>query len=113
MGPERSARYEFAEIELQNSGFSSGEPKVSIRVVRQEPGRGVEGGDVPRRQRVSRSGYEATTPAHITPALISPAITIERSVMYPPMECPHMPMRFGSASACRFMEATALRTSTV
>src|SRR6185503_132162 len=113
MGPERSARYEFAEIEFQNSGFSSGEPKVSIKVVRQEPGRGVEGADVPRRHRERRSGYEPTTPAHITPALMSLVRTIERSVIYPPMECPHMPMRFGSASACRFMEATALRTSTV
>ena len=107
------ARYEFAEIEFQNSGFSSGEPNVSTRVVRQEPGRGVEGGAEPRRQRDSRSGYEATTPAHITPALISPVITMERSVMYPPMECPHIPIRFGSASTCRFMEATALSTSTV
>jgi hypothetical protein len=39
-------------------------------------------------------------------------MTIERSVMYPPIEWPHMPMRFGSALGCRFMAATALSTST-
>src|SRR5262245_31561910 len=102
-------------MEFQNSGFSSGEPKFSTKEKRQEPGRGVGGtlAPGPRRQRVSRSGYEPTTPAQMTPAFMSFVITMERRVIYPPIECPHIPMRFGSASGNRFMVATALRTSTV
>lgn len=53
-----SARYEFAEMEFQNSGFCSGEPYCSTNVERHEPGRGDESGDapVPRRQLYKRSG---------------------------------------------------------
>src|SRR5215207_3076904 len=109
MGPETSLKYELAEIEFQNSGFSSGEPYCCTRENLHERGEGVDVADapVPRRQRVNKSGYEATTPAQITPALMSCVTTIERKVIYPPMECPHMPMRFGSASGWRFIEATA------
>src|SRR5512132_2712805 len=100
MGPDRSPRYEFAEIEFQNSGFASGEPNSFTNEYRHERGEGVEVAVEPEplRQRVSRSGYDATTPAQMTPALISLEMTIERSVMYPPIEWPHMPIRFGSAS---------------
>src|SRR4030095_14068901 len=97
-------------MDLQKSGLLSAEPYACSSEYTQEPGPAVVG-SAPQFQRVKRSGKRATTPAQMTPALISFVTTIERSVMYPPMECPHIPMRLGSASGWRFTEATALSTS--
>ena len=47
MGPEISLKYEFAEIEFQNSGFSCGEPYRLVYDDRHELGRGVETVEVP------------------------------------------------------------------
>src|SRR3990170_3289729 len=103
-------------MEVQKSGISSGEPYSSTSSVRQRrPNRGVAvvvgSGVQPSGVgvavgRTNRLGYGPTTPAQITPALISPVMIIERRVRYPPSECPHMPMRFGSASGKRFIVAT-------
>ena len=41
--------------------------------------------------------YVAVTPAQMTATLILGSITSARSVMLPPIECPHIPIRLGSA----------------
>src|SRR3989338_10599026 len=98
-------------MEFQKSGFFSGWPYCVISSSRQR--RALEGipggGELPRlRQLLIRSGYEATTPAQMTPALTSLETTIERKVICPPMEWPHMPIRSGSASGYFLIEARAL-----
>ena len=116
IGPPISARYELAEIEFQNSGFSSGDPNsvtslfLQLRARLGFPEGGVK---VPRLQLFNRSGYEATTPAQITAAFISGSTTMLLTVTNPPIECPHMPILFGSASLYFFSEAVAFKTSIV
>src|SRR3989344_4404671 len=107
---------EFAEIESQKSGFCSGVPYFSIKFCLQfrnpvgTPGGGVK---LRLRQRFKRSGYDATTPAQITPALISLLPTILLKVRNPPNECPHIPILSGSTPLNFLIEETAFKTSIV
>src|SRR3989344_8809957 len=97
-----SFKKEFAEIEFQKSGFCDGSPYRAIKSCLHLPRLEVEVGwgvvVTLLLQRSTKSGYEPTTPAQITPALISLDTTILRRVIYPPIECPHIPILSGSES---------------
>src|SRR2546430_16453718 len=99
MGGTPSARYELGEMDDQNSGLSAGDP-YSLTSPHRHPANRPEDGGAPgvARQLVTMSAYGATTPPQMTAALMSFDTTSARSVICPPMEWPHMPMRFGSAS---------------
>ena len=89
-----------------------------VRLLRQRPrlaaglGSGVGAGRLPRHQPVNKSWSAATTPPQITPGL-DVRVGHHGTQRNPATSrWPHMPIRAGSASGKRFIEATAFNTST-
>src|SRR3989344_6904338 len=94
-----SFKKEFAEIEFQKSGFCDGSPYRAIKSCLHLPRLEIAVGwgvvVVLLLQRSTKSWYEPTTPAQITPAFTSFVTTIDFRVTEPPIECPHIPIPSG------------------
>src|SRR5579872_3262150 len=103
---------------FQKTGFAEGLPYVSINAIRdalRSVSSYADGLYVTWDcQLYIRSVYDPTTPPQITATFISVGSTTKsRSVMLPPIECPHTPILFGLASGYFFIELSAFKSSTV